>query len=73
MNRTPVVRGGSRQAFQIKAPIDFGEEAGRAIVAALDYVQRYAGDFEARRSSHTGSTRHLAFRFIGEFVTGKLL
>jgi hypothetical protein len=30
-----------RQAFQVKAPVDFGEEAGRAIVSALDYVQRY--------------------------------
>jgi hypothetical protein len=61
------------QAFKIKAPIRVVEEARGAIVAALAYVQRHAGQFEARRPGHASITRGEEKGFAAEFVTGKFL
>jgi hypothetical protein len=69
-----------RQAPQIEAPVGFCEEAGRAVVSALDDVMGDAGQFESRWPGHRRSTRQAmkgytaaSGRGAEAVVTGKLL
>jgi hypothetical protein len=48
---------GVGQAFEIKAPIRIPKETCGAVVAALDNMLRYTGQFEPRRARHAPSTR----------------
>jgi hypothetical protein len=45
VDETSGTRSRFPQALQIKPPVSVAEEACRAIVAALDDVQRYASQF----------------------------
>src|SRR5439155_24821852 len=56
MHGATALSGSLGQAFKIKAAVDFSEETGRAIDAALADVQRHIGKFQTRRSRHEGST-----------------
>ena len=57
MDRTAEIRSQLGQVVEIERVVLVGEEAGLAVVAALDQMQRYAGERDAGAARHARLVR----------------